>query len=73
MNDLIQLRKKKILVQFSDGSIASLSCLTVKKDLLVEVDVKSSLFWKAKTNTSKGLIEKDKMLKDFKKLFSKVK
>jgi hypothetical protein len=73
MNNSKHLKKKKILIQFSDGSSSSLFCYVHKKEFLVESDIKSNLIWK---NVVESL-ESDKIkynnLYNYNKLFSKTK
>jgi hypothetical protein len=73
MNNYKHLKKNKILMQFSDGSSISLFCSIKKKELLTEVDIKSSIFWRNDLTTDKGVNNKDKTLNNFKKLFLKLK
>jgi hypothetical protein len=73
MNNYKHLKKNKILIQFSDGSSISLFCSIKKKELLTEVDIKSSIFWRNDLTTDKGVNNKDKTLNNFKKLFLKLK
>lgn len=73
MNNHKHLKKKKILIQFSDGSSSSLFCYTYKKELLVESDIKSNITW---NNANKSLdIDKVKNnnLYNYYKLFIKTK
>jgi predicted MPP superfamily phosphohydrolase len=73
MNNYKHLKKNKIVMQFSDGSSISLFCSIKKKELLTEVDIKSSIFWRNDLTTDKGVNNKDKTLNNFKKLFLKLK
>jgi hypothetical protein len=73
MNNYKHLKKNKILMQFSDGSSISLFCSIKKKELLTEVDIKSSIFWRNDLTIDKGVNNKDKTLNNFKKLFLKLK
>lgn len=60
-------------MQFSDGSSIYLFCLTKKKELLTEVDIKSNTFWNDNTIINENIDNKDKVLSNFKKLFLKIK
>ena len=46
MDNRRHLKKKRVLLQFSDGSSTFIFCFVKKKELLTEVDIKSSVFWK---------------------------
>jgi len=48
MKDFKHLKKKKVLVQFSDGSVCSLFVHIEKKELLFESDIRSKITWKDK-------------------------
>lgn len=73
MNNHKHLKRKRILIQFSDGSSSSLFCYVYKKELLVESDIKSNSIW---NNINKSL-DSDKMknndLYNYHKLFIKTK
>ena len=73
MNNFKHLKKKKVLIQFSDGSSTYLFCLMKKKELLTEVDIKSNIFWNDNSIINETLDNKDKALNNFKKLFLKIK
>lgn len=73
MNNNKHLKKNKVLMQFSDGSSIYLFCSIKKKELLTEVDIKSSIFWRNDLTTNKGPDNRDRTLDNFKKLFLKLK
>ena len=52
MNNSNHLKKKNILVQFSDGSSSFISFYIDKKEFLSESDIKSNLIWRTKMNSS---------------------
>lgn len=70
MNNSKHLKKKKVLIQFSDGSSTSMFCYIKKKELLTEVDIRSSILWKNDA-VNEIIYNKDKgrFLKTFDKLF----
>lgn len=74
MNNYKHLKKKKVLIQFSDGSSILLFLSVKKKELLTEVDVKSNISWKS--NIINEIVynkDNDRSLKIFDKLFLKIK
>ena len=73
MNNYKHLKKKHILIQFSDGSSICLPCFIKKKELLTEVDIKSSIFWESNAVIDETIDNKSKTLNNFKKLFLKLK
>ena len=73
MNNFKHLKKKKILIQFSDGSSSFLFCYVHKKEFLVESDIKSNLIWKNAIKSSESDKIKHDNLYDYNKLFSKTK
>jgi hypothetical protein len=73
MNNHKHLKKKYILIQFSDGSSIYLPCFIKKKELLTEVDIKSNISWGSSTIIDETLDNKSKTLNSFKKLFVKLK
>jgi hypothetical protein len=73
MNNNKHLKKKRILVQFSDGSSSSLFCYVYKKELLVESDIKSSVIWNNVIESLESDKEKNNNTYNYYKLFSKIK
>nr|YP_010577921.1 ribosomal protein L31 [Cryptomonas pyrenoidifera]UZP15141.1 ribosomal protein L31 [Cryptomonas pyrenoidifera] len=73
MNNYKHLKKKKFIVQFSDGSSSSLTSYIHKKELLIESDIKSSLIWKTKTNCIEPDNKKINFFYNYDKLFTKIK
>jgi|LakMenEpi03Aug12_release.lakeMendotaPanAssembly.Ray.scaffolds.fasta_scaffold253311_2 hypothetical protein len=74
MNNYKHLKKKKVLIQFSDGSSILLFLSVKKKELLTEVDIKSNISWKS--NIINEIVynkDNDRSLKIFDKLFLKIK
>ena len=68
------LRKKRILIQLSDGSSMNLICFIEKKEFLTESDIRSNPYWKSSSNGSENSnILKNKSLTSLKKLFNKSK
>nr|YP_009476753.1 ribosomal protein L31 [Cryptomonas curvata]AVM81246.1 ribosomal protein L31 [Cryptomonas curvata] len=73
MNESKHLKKKKTLIQFSDGSSCHMFFYTYKKESLVESDIKSNLFWKHRVNTLELESRKSNLLYYYNKLFIKTK
>ena len=70
INNYKHLKKKKVLLQFSDGSSIFIFCFVKKKELLTEVDIRSSVFWKNDTlNEVAFNRDSRRSLKIFDKLF----
>lgn len=71
MNNYKHLKKRKVLVQFSDGSSSYLFSYIHKKELLIESDIKSNPIWKMKTDNLDVDNKKTIFLYNYNKLFSK--
>jgi len=69
MYNFNHLKKHKILVQLSDGSIVYLFCYVNKKELLVDSDIKSNKVWNNKPNINELNNTQNKLFSNFKKLF----
>jgi len=73
MNNYKLLKKKKVLIQFSDGSSSFVSCYLYKKELLVESDIKSNTIWKNLVESLETDKIKNNNVYNYNKLFSKTK
>ncbi len=73
MNNYKHLKKKKLIVQFSDGSSSSLTFYINKKELLAESDIKSNIAWKAKLDCLEVDNKKTNSSYNYDKLFAKIK
>ena len=63
------LKKNKILIQLSNGSVVYLFCYINKKELLVDSDIKSNKVWNCNPNTNELNNTQNKLFNNFKKLF----
>lgn len=73
MNNYRHLKRDKVLVQLSDGSSICLFCSMKKREFLTELDIKSNILWNNDSSINETVISKDKVFKNFKKLFLKTK
>jgi hypothetical protein len=71
MNNCKHLRKKKVLIQLSDGSSLHLNCYINKKEALIESDIRLSSLWKFESNSIDLNNLKSHSFNDYKKLFIK--